>query len=67
MTQDQIQVETIARVEKNRKAARDARLRKKQHTEILEARVRELEVKDAESQKLISQLQNRIHQLELGI
>lgn len=66
MTQDQIKVEAIARGEKNRKAARDARLRKKQHTEILEARVRELEAREAESQKFICQLQNKIRQLELG-
>lgn len=63
MTEEQLSIETTARVEKNRAAARTARLRKKFHTEILERRVNELEQKDIRSQSIIAQLKQQLRQL----
>lgn len=64
MTKAQIDAEAIAMKEKNRMAARELRLKRKQREAELEARVRELEAKDIENQKLISSLQAKINYYE---
>lgn len=64
MTKAQIEAEALAMQEKNRLAARELRLKRKKHEAQLEARVAELERKDAESKKLIAKLQAKLHWFE---
>lgn len=60
MSQEQIDAEEKARQEKNRLAARDCRLRRKNHVQALDTRVKELEKKDQESQKIIAKLKAKL-------
>lgn len=60
MSQEQIDAEDRARQEKNRLAARDCRLRRKNHVQTLEAKVKDLQKKDQESQKIIAKLKAKL-------
>lgn len=60
MTKEQIEAEEMARAEKNRLAARDCRLRRKNHMQSMEARIAELERKDAENQRTIARLKAKL-------
>lgn len=64
MTQAQIDAEAIAMKEKNRLAARDLRLKRKQREAELEARVAELEAKDLENRERIASLQSKVNSYE---
>lgn len=60
MTKEQIEAEAEARLEKNRQAARECRLRRKQHVELLESRVAQLERERRQQDKIIKQLQAKL-------
>jgi hypothetical protein len=60
MTKAQIEAEAEARLEKNRQAARECRLRRKQHVELLENRVAQLERERRQQDKYIKQLQAKL-------
>lgn len=59
MTRVQIEAEAEARLEKNRQAARDCRLRRKQQVGVLQERVIGLENSAAEDQAYIAELEDR--------
>lgn len=60
MTAEQIEAEAGARLEKNRQAARDCRLRRKQYTMVLEDKVAQLEKDKRAQDKLIKSLQAQL-------
>lgn len=60
MTKEQIEAEADARLEKNRQAARDCRLRRKQHTKFLEQKLAQLEKEKKAQDKLIRHLQAQL-------
>ena len=64
MTQAQIAAESIIRAEKNRQAARECRLRRKDHVSNLKAKASGLETKYAAALKTIKQLKARVAGLE---
>ena len=64
MTKAQIAAEATAMREKNRAAARDLRLKRKDHEARLQARIDALEAKDVESQRLIARLTAKLDRLE---
>lgn len=64
MSEQQIEAEALARLEKNRQAARDCRLRRKKHTEVLEQKVLQLEKKNKEQEQLIASLQAQLSQTQ---
>lgn len=64
MTKVQIEAERRAMQEKNRLAARELRLKRKEYEASLEARVSELEKKDMESLKMIEKLKARLLKYE---
>lgn len=63
MTKQQIEAEAEARLEKNRLAARDCRLRRKYHLETLEAKVQEYEDRFAQQERIIADLRDQIQRL----
>jgi len=63
MTREQIEAEAEARLEKNRQAARDCRLRRKQQVGLLTEQVQTLRRKDSQSQATIAGLRNEVQQL----
>lgn len=64
MTKQQIQAEAEARLEKNRLAARDCRLRRKYHLETLENQVHEYEQRFAEQERTIADLRAQLKVLQ---
>lgn len=64
MTKAQIEAEAEARLERNRQAARDCRLRRKIHIQGVEARCAELERENAEANRVIEELRARVRELE---
>lgn len=64
MTKAQIAAEAKAMREKNRAAARDLRLKRKEHEASLQLRVDALEAKNRESQRTIARLTAKLNRLE---
>lgn len=63
MTKQQIEAEAEARLEKNRLAARDCRLRRKYHLETLEAQINEYEERFVQQERTIADLRSQIKAL----
>lgn len=64
MTPEQRRAERIARAEKNRQAAREFRVRRKNHMTELESKVKTLEAREQEQQQKISELQWELNRLQ---
>lgn len=64
MTKAQIAAESAIRAEKNRQAARECRLRRKDHVSNLKAKAVGLETRYSAAMKTIKQLQARVAELE---
>lgn len=60
MTKEQREAEAAARLEKNRVAARECRVRRKEHMSVLEDQVSEYEARDREQQQLIACLRAEV-------
>lgn len=60
MTKEQRDAEAAARLEKNRVAARECRIRRKEHLSVLEDQVNEYEARDFEQQQLIASLRAEV-------
>lgn len=67
MTLEQREAEAAARLEKNRVAARECRVRRKEHLAILEEQVADYEARDREQRKLIAKLNTEISNLKAKV
>lgn len=64
MTKEQIAAETVARNERNRQAAKECRRKRKEHVELLEARVEKLESVLSGNRKTIAELRAKLRGYE---
>lgn len=64
MTEAQIEAESVARQEKNRLAARECRMRRKNHVSGLEGRIAALQKKEQRSQAVIAKLRATLAEYE---
>lgn len=67
MTQEQREAEAAARLEKNRVAARECRVRRKEHLSELQDQVSEYEARDLEQRQLIAQLNAEVAALRAEV
>lgn len=64
MTPEQIKAEAEARMEKNRRSARDCRRRKKNYIETLDKQLQAMATRDRKQQKLIATLESQVASLQ---